>query len=350
MLHCDGYKGDFERWANDYNLSSWNWAAVKPFLEASYAKPYESLEIPDDYSKITLALRNAQDEFMHKHWSFRKTRYNIKNGLRCSVYQRFLNDAHKYRNLRIMTNTLAKKIIFALDSHNKAKVKAIEIAIKDETTRKEILYQVDVAKELILSAGAYQTPQLLKVSGIGKQEELRKHNIYVPEFLPELPLVGQNLHDHINLPMYTSIQIEGPTLNQRALLDPIAIFNYLTSGSGHLGNFGVLGHMYSLEENVNQPFSLAFFGAGAIDELALMSISNFKREHFRALFPRYFNTSQEGFVVITTCLQPLSRGSITIQSANMRKNPLINPNYLEEEQDVKCSIKSIRAAVEVSYI
>lgn len=350
MLHCDGYKGDFERWANEFNLSSWNWKAVKPFLEASYAKPYERLEIPDNYSKITLALRKAQDEFMHKQWRFRKTRYNIKNGLRYSVYQRFLNDAHKYRNLRIMTNTMAKKIIFEMDSQNKVKVRAIKISTKDEKTRKEFVFEVDVAKELILCAGAYQSPQLLMLSGLGKQEELRKHNIYIPEFAPELPLVGQNLHDNINLPLYSSVQVVGPTLNQRALLDPISIFNYVTTGSGHLGNFGVLGHTDSLEDKDNQSFSLAFFGAGAIDELALMSISNFKRNHFRSLFPRYFNTTQEGFVVITTCLQPLSRGSVRIQSANIRKNPLINPNYLAEEHDVKCGIKSIRAAVEVSFI
>ncbi|KAM7362882.1 neither inactivation nor afterpotential protein G isoform 2-T2 [Cochliomyia hominivorax] len=346
MLHCDGYEGDFERWANDFNLSDWNWLSVKPYLEAGYPKPFERLEIPDDYSKITLAMQNAQNEFLHKQWRFRKTRYNIKNGLRYSVYQRFLHDSYKYKNLRIMTNTMAKKIEFYMDKQNKVKVKSLKISVKDENTRKELIYQVDVQKELILCAGTYQSPQLLMVSGIGNREELKKQHVFVPDFLTELPSVGQNLHDHINLPLYSSIQVVGPTLNQRALLDPLSIFNYLTVGSGHLGNFGVLSHIDSLEGNVNETFSLAIFGAGAIEEVALMSISNFKREHFRALFPRYYNTSQEGFVTVTTCLQPISRGSVKIQSANIRKNPLIDPNYLAEKHDVNCAIKSIRAAVE----
>ncbi|KAI8129862.1 Neither inactivation nor afterpotential protein G [Lucilia cuprina] len=347
MLHSDGYEGDFERWSQDYNLSDWNWLSVKPFLEAGNAKPHERLEIPDSYSKITLAIQKAQNEFMHKPWRFRKARYNIKNGLRYSVYQRFLHDAHKYKNLRIMTNTMAKKIEFEYNKSNDVQVRALKISTKDENTRKEYIFEVEVQKELIVCAGAFQSPQLLMVSGIGEKAELRKRHVAVPDFVPELPAVGQNLHDHINLPLYSSIQVVGPTLNQRSLLDPFAIFNYLTVGSGHLGNFGVLSHIYSLEGNINDTFGLTFFGAGAIDELALMSISNFKRAHFRALFPRYFNTSQEGFVIISNCLQPKSRGNVKIQNANIRKNPLIDPNYLAEQQDVECTIKAIRAAVEI---
>lgn len=345
MLNFDGYEGDFQRWSQDFNLSYWNWLSVKPFLEASYAKPYERLEIPHEYSKITLALQKAQNEFMHKSWRFRKARYSIKNGVRHSVYQRFLQDAYKYKNLKIMTNTMAKRIEFEMDKNNKVKVKNLKISTKDDQTRNEFIYEVDVEKELIICAGSYQSPQLLMVSGLGKQQELKKLNVFVPDFLPELPLVGQNLHDHVNLPLYTSIQVVGPTLNQRTLLDVVSIFNYLTVGSGHLGNFGVLSHIDSLEGS--DTFSLAFFGAGAIDELALMSISNFKKSHFKALFPRYFNTTQEGFVAISTCLKPASRGSVKIISSNIRKNPIIDPNYLAKQQDVKCTIKAIRAAVEV---
>lgn len=347
MLHCENYERDFENWSNDLNLSYWNWNSVKPFLEAGNAKPYERLELPHDYSKITLALQKAQNEFMHKPWNFRKARYNIKNGLRYSVYQRFVHNAFKYKNLKIMTKTMAKQIMFRMDQADKVKVRGLKIAIKDEHTRKEQIFEVDVQRELIVCAGTYQSPQLLMVSGLGRQDELRNFNVFVPDFLPELPMVGRQLHDHINLPLYSSIQVVGPTLNQRALFDPFSLFNYLTIGSGHLGNFGVLGHIDQLEDTVGKSYSLTFFGAGAIDEVALMSISNFKKHQFRALFPRYYNTTQEGFVVISHCLKPISRGSVTIQSPNMRKNPIINPNYFAEQQDVECTIKAIRAAVEV---
>lgn len=347
MLHCENYERDFESWSRDYNLSHWDWNSVRPFLEAGNSKPYESLELPHDYSKITLAIQKAQNEFMHKPWNFRKARYNIKNGLRHSVYQRFLHNAFKYKNLRIMTKTMAKRIEFKVDQSDKVKVKILKISIKDDHTRKEQTFEISVQKELIVCAGTYQSPQLLMVSGIGRQDELKKFKIIVPDFLPELPMVGQQLHDHINLPLYTSIQVVGPTLNRRALLDPTSLFNYLTVGTGHLGNFGVLGHIDNLEDEFDKPFSLTFFGLGAIDEVALMSISNFKRHQFRALFPRYHNATQEGFVVISGCLKPASRGSVKIQSSNIRKNPIINPNYFAEQRDVECTIKAIKAATEV---
>lgn len=348
MLHYDGFEGDFQRWSREFNLSSWSWSSIKPFLEAGNSPPFERFEIPAEYSKITLAMQMAQSEFMHKPWQFRKAQYNIKKGLRYSVYQRFLQPAFKHRNLKIMTNTMAKGIEFVNDGF-KIKVKSLKIGLKDEHTRKESILEVKILKELIVSAGAYQSPQLLMVSGLGNHKELRKLNIDIPDSITDFPIVGQQLHDHLNLPLFVSIQIVGPSLNQRALLDPFSLFNYITSGSGHLGNFGVMGHIENLNGNLSDIYGLTLFAAGAIDELALMSISNFKKTHFRALFPRYFNASQEGFVLISTCLQPVSRGSVKISSANIRKNPIIDPNYLAEQQDIECTIKAIRTAVEVSW-
>lgn len=351
MLHFDGYEGDFERWSSELNLKDWDWLTVKPFLEASSAKPYERLQITNTYSKITSALYEAQHEFMHKTWRFRKAVYNIKNGLRYSVYQRFLQNAYKRRNLKIMTNTLAKNIEFQVTADKKVAVKSLWLGTKSDNERKEKVFEIHVLRELVLSAGAYQTPQLLMTSGVGNQEDLSKlRDLKIPAFLPAMPLVGQKLHDHLNMPLYISIDEEGPTLNQKALLDPWSIMNYLTTGGGHLGNFGVVGHLDNYGRMLNDTYGLTFFAAGAIDEPALMSISNFKRHQFRALFPRYHNASQEGFVLISTCFQPISRGSVKIKTANMRKNPLIDPNYMAEQDDIACTIKAMRSAVEVSIL
>jgi len=129
----------------------------------------------------------------------------------------------------------------------------------------------------------------------------------------------------------------------------MTLINFLSSGTGPLGNFGVLGNVASYGGSGASPFGITFFGAGAIDESSLMSISNFKGPAFRALFPRYYNASQEGFVVISNCLQPTSRGSVGLLNRHMRRNPLIDPNYLSSEEDVACTIAAIRSAVEVSH-
>ncbi|KAH8294947.1 hypothetical protein KR018_004574 [Drosophila ironensis] len=339
MLHFDGHAPDFDSWRDLHNLSDWSWAQMRSFMEAAKARPSDMLEIPRGYSKLTEALEEAQAQFSHKDWVFRRSRYNIRNGLRHSVQQQFLNVVLKRPNLRLLPEALVKRVQFSATAVPHAT--SILVGIKDEDN-KEQEFTIEVGRELILCAGAYQTPQLLIASGIGDSATLKKLGISVKHHLPE---VGQNLHDHFNMPLFVSIGVSGPTLNQNTLLHPMTLINFLSSGSGALGNFGVVGNVASYEGP--DAFGITVFGAGAIDESALMSISNFKGPAFRALFPRYYNSSQEGFVVISSCLQPQSRGSVGLLNPHMRRNPLIDPNYLSRDEDVACTIKAIRSAVKL---
>ncbi|KAH8381951.1 hypothetical protein KR009_001130, partial [Drosophila setifemur] len=339
MLHFDGHGPDFDSWRDLHNLSDWSWAQMRSFMEAAKAKQSDMFEVTRDYSKLTEALDEAQGQFAHKDWVFRRSRYNIKNGLRHSVQQQFLNSVLKRPNLRLLPEALVKRIQFSSSPHLHAS--SVLVGIKNEEN-KEQEFTIDVGRELIVCAGAYQTPQLLMASGIGDSHMLDKLGIPLQH---HLPLVGQNLHDHFNVPLFVSIGVTGPTLNQNTLLHPMTLINFLSSGTGPLGNFGVLGNVAS--HGGSSPFGITFFGAGAIDEAALMSISNFKGPAFRALFPRYYNASQEGFVVISSCLQPQSRGSVGLFNRHMRRNPLIDPNYLSSEEDVACTIGAIRSAVEL---
>jgi len=341
MLHFDGHGPDFDSWRDLHNLSDWGWAQMRSFMAAAKPKPPDMLEIPIRYSKLTESLNEAQAQFSHKDWIFRRSTYNIRNGLRYSVLQQFLNPMLHHSNLRLLPDALVKRI--QLSSSPLVHATSILVGIKDEENREQE-FSIEVKRELILCAGAYQTPQLLLASGIGDTTVLNKMGISLQH---SLPLVGHNLHDHFNVPLFVSMGVTGPTLNQNTLLNPMTLINFLSSGTGPLGNFGVLGNVASYE---GSPFGITFFGAGAIDESSLMSISNFKGPAFRALFPRYYNASQEGFVVISNCLQPRSRGSVGLLNRHMRRNPLIDPNYLSSEEDVACTIAAVRSAVEVSHI
>jgi len=312
-------------------------------MEAAKPKPPDMLEIPIRYSKLTESLNEAQAQFSHKDWIFRRSTYNIKNGLRYSVLQQFLNPMLHHSNLRLLPDALVKRI--QLSSSPLLHATSILVGIKDEENREQE-FSIEVKRELILCAGAYQTPHLLLASGIGDPSVLNKMGISLQH---SLPLVGHSLHDHFNVPLFVSMGVSGPTLNQNTLLNPMTLINFLSSGTGPLGNFGVLGNVASYGGSGASPFGITFFGAGAIDESSLMSISNFKGPAFRALFPRYYNASQEGFVVISNCLQPTSRGSVGLLNRHMRRNPLIDPNYLSSEEDVACTIAAIRSAVEVSH-
>ncbi|XP_030572132.1 neither inactivation nor afterpotential protein G [Drosophila novamexicana] len=339
MLHFDGHGPDFDAWHKLHNLSNWSWTDIRPFLAAAKPKPGDLFEVPRSYSTLTQALDESEAEFSHKPWHFRRSVYNIKNGLRHSVLQQFLLPVLNSVNLRLLPQALVKGI--KLSSTSNPKASSVVVGVKDEHS-KELEFHIKVRRELLLCAGAYQTPQLLLASGIGDSTKLTQLGLQVQH---HLPLVGQGLHDHFNVPLFVSIDTIGPTLNQRMLLSPMNLFKYLSTGSGAFGNFGVLGHVAGYEEQT--PFGITFFGAGAIDESAFMSISNFKRSAFRALFPRYHNASQEGFIFISSCLQPKSRGFVSLQHKSMRRNPLIDPNYLSNKQDVACTIAAIRNAVKV---
>ncbi|XP_039490801.1 neither inactivation nor afterpotential protein G [Drosophila santomea] len=341
MLHFDGHGPHFDSWRDLHNLSDWGWAQMRSFMSAAKPKIPDMLEIPRRYSKLTEALDEAQAQFAHKDWSFRRSLYNIRNGMRHSVVQQFLNPVIHHSNLRLLPDALVKRIQLSPSPFLQAT--SILVGIKDEENR-EKEFSIEIRRELILCAGAYQTPQLLMASGIGDVSALNKLGIPVQH---SLPLVGQNLHDHFNLPLFVSMGVTGPSLNQNTLLNPMTLINYMSSGTGPLGNFGVLGNVASYGGSESPPYGITFFGAGAIDESALMSISNFKGPAFRALFPRYYNASQEGFVVISSCLQPKSRGSVGLLNRHMRRNPLIDPNYLSSEEDVACTIAAIRSAVEL---
>ncbi|KAH8346750.1 hypothetical protein KR084_009915, partial [Drosophila pseudotakahashii] len=341
MLHFDGHAPDFDSWRDRHNLSDWGWAQMRSFMAAAKPKPPDMFEIPRRYSKLTEALEEAQAQFAHKDWIFRRSVYNIKNGLRHSVVQQFLNPMLHRSNLRLLPDALVKRI--QLSSSPFRQATSILVGIKDEENREQE-FSIEVRRELILCAGAYQTPQLLLASGIGDMSVLNKMGIPVQH---SLPFVGHNLHDHFNVPLFVSMGVSGPTLNQNTFLNPMTLINFLSSGTGPLGNFGVLGNVASYGGSGASSFGITFFGAGAIDESALMSISNFKGPAFRALFPRYYNASQEGFVVISSCLQPRSRGSVGLLNRHMRRNPLIDPNYLSSEEDVACTIAAIRSAVEL---
>jgi choline dehydrogenase len=83
---------------------------------------------------------------------------------------------------------------------------------------------------------------------------------------------------------------------------------------------------------------------GTVDEMILKHLANYKTETFRGFFPLYANLSQEGFVLLNTCLLPKSRGTIKLNSENIYSDPKIDPEFLKDKNDMKC----MRNAVEMS--
>ncbi|KAH9638049.1 hypothetical protein HF086_014910 [Spodoptera exigua] len=85
--------------------------------------------------------------------------------------------------------------------------------------------------------------------------------------------------------------------------------------------------------------AVMLFSMGTASERLLRDLSNYKPQVFRDTFPFYNNTNKEGFMFLSTCVQPRSRGTITLADSTTSMPPVVDPNYLEQYYDVKCMIK-----------
>ncbi|MCJ1249030.1 hypothetical protein MMC30_006252 [Trapelia coarctata] len=232
---------------------------------------------------------------------------------------------HNY-NLMVYQSTLAKRVLF--DSNKTA----TGVVVDSEGLQ----YTLAAKREVILSAGAFQSPQLLMVSGVGPKATLEKHGIPV---LSELPGVGQNMWDHILMgPSYRFNVITPSALSDPAyLLKSEAAFN--DNQSGILTNSG--GDFLAWEKipsslrttwspTVSSALSSTFPPDWPeVEYISMGGELGFQQNYIRDAPPDAYNYG----TVSTALVAPLSRGTIDITSADMADPPLINPNWLTHPAD-----------------
>lgn len=114
------------------------------------------------------------------------------------------------------------------------------------------------------------SPQILKLSGIGPKQELKRRRI---KLVHDSPKVGMNLHDQLNLPLYVTVN-KTMSITKNKVLNFWEIKNYLLNGKGLFSNFGVIGYL----NDVNNDHGIGIFGVGTIDEKLLRKIVNYKLE------------------------------------------------------------------------
>ncbi|KAF7399769.1 hypothetical protein HZH68_008361 [Vespula germanica] len=196
--------------------------------------------------------------------------------------------------------------------------------------------KINARKEVILCAGTVNTVQLLLLSGIGPRKDLNKYQIRTVSDLPE---VGKNLFDHMNVPVYVNLKAPvSLTLKKMQSIQEVA--KYLLFGTGSLSSNRVLA-----TARVNNS-GIILFGMASTDEKLLKDIANYQTETFRSLFPAYNDTAHEGFLYLATCLRPKSRGNVTLKSRSIFDQPKIDPAYLQNDYDVRCTHEAINLAVE----
>ncbi|XP_029659073.1 neither inactivation nor afterpotential protein G [Formica exsecta] len=319
LVHSFGRPEDYKKWPK-----GWSHADLLPYFQ-KVSDIMNVVPMPEE-EYLTKAFVLAEESLKLDNVSLRKAMYTAKRGTRWSTHHAYLQKAWNRKNLHILTNTLVTKIVFKNN-----KIDGIKVMYKNGSTGK-----IGVRKEVILCAGTVNTPQLLLISGVGPISELEKHKISVVRDLPE---VGRNLFDHLNVPVYVNLR-ERVSITLVKLQTVPEVFNYFTFGTGWLATNGVMG----LGRANNS--GLLLFGIASTEEKLLKAISNFETETYRSLFPSYNDSMHEGFVYLASCLQPKSRGSVTLRSSDIRDPPRIDPAYLQDSDDVTCTYRALNFALE----
>lgn len=339
LLHFDGLRSDFDEWVR-LGADGWSYDNLKCFLDRHETAVNECQSGDDDDddmpklsitsikrgdSKLVDAFVEAENEM--RNVTINLARFTTKRGSRHSVFHEYLRRAYKHRNLSIMVHARVSKIEF--NAYQEAV--SVIVGTAQQSSR------VHARREIILSAGSIHSPHILKLSGIGDEGELASVGI---NLLRQSSGVGENLFDHMNFPLFVSIN-ETASVTKSKILSTGEIYRYLIDGSGVLSTTAVVGTARFAD------YGTILFGMGSSDERALKHVANYETEAFRAFFPLHLNASQEGFTVLSTCLQPKSRGTVKIDPSNIDGNPLIDPEYLKDDYDLLCIRNAVRMTIEM---
>ena len=233
-------------------------------------------------------------------------RSTVRHGMRCSAADAFLAPARKRGNLRVMTDALVEHITF-----DGTRATGLRLRTGGEA------FEVTAGREVILCAGAVNSPKLLQLSGIGAPDRLRAHGLTVRHRLPE---VGRGLQDHLAISHV--FRATAPTLNNiLGRLPPrlLAGLHYLARRRG------------PLSVPINQ------VGGYLCSDPALavpdMQIYCNPLSYWAAPDGRPFLDREPGFMLSAQLCRPTSRGEIAIRSADPAAPPLIRPNSLATEYD-----------------
>lgn len=314
LVHSFGRPEDYKEWPK-----GWSHADFLPYFK-KVSEIMNVITAPEE-EYLTNAFVLAEEAFRFENATLRKAFFTAKKGLRQSAYHAYLQDAWNRQNLHILTNTLVSKIFF-----KGSKAEGIKVTYRDNS-----FGRINVRKEVILCAGAINTPQLLMLSGIGPANELNKFRIPIVQ---NLSSVGTNLFDHMSVPLFVSLEAK-VSITLAKLQSLYEILNYLLFGKGWYATNAVMGTGFIDNSG------LLLFGMATAEERVFRDIGNYQHRIFRSLFPTYNNTHREGFIYLASCLQPKSRGYVLLRSINIHDNPKINPAYLENEEDVSCTRNAI---------
>ena len=334
LLYVRGQAQDYDRWAQ-MGSKGWGWDDVLPLFKMAENNERGGDDYHGDKGPLSVANTRIQRPITDAWVAAAQSAgykfnpdYNgatqegvgffqltSKNGRRCSTAVAYLNPARSRDNLTIVTHAQVQKV-------NIENGIATGVTYKDRSGKEHV---VKANREVILSGGSINSPQLLMLSGVGEAAQLQEHGIEVKK---DLAGVGKNMQDHLQARLV--YKTHEPTLNDEvsSLFGQAKIgLKYLMFRSGPMTMAASLatGFMKSREDLETpdiqfhvQPLSAENPGKGA--------------DKFSA------------FTMSVCQLRPESRGEIRLSSADDKVYPKIIPNYLSTETDCRTIVAGVNIA------
>ena len=336
MVANRGNPRDYDAWAAQ-GLPDWTFAHCLPYFRkmetfAGGANDYRGADGPQ-YIEICAAdnpLDRAfvaagveaghpytEDQNGRCHEGFHIAQKFTHEGKRWSTAAGYLNPARGRDNLTVYTNMLVQRIVFS-----DQRAVAVECEVDGVTQR------IEAEREVILCAGAINSPQTLLLSGIGDAQHLAEHDIAL---VAHVPSVGRHLEDHLIVPIQYAASKPVSTARKLRLLGRWRLgLEWLLFKSG-LGasNFCETGAFFRSSEDVDY--------------------ANLQHEFYalRAASGEEERNAEEGFMYSMGIMRPASRGRVQLKTADPARHPAIRFNYLEERSDCKEMVDGVRRTREM---
>ena len=334
MIFVRGHARDFDDWAAAGN-PGWSFRDVLPYFRKLETHPVGHTDVHGGDGPIHVTpmrgrthalcdafLAGCEELGLPLNDDFNGARLegagiydmNTRDGQRCSSSAAYLAPALERKNLQVELHARAERVVFD------ANRRAIGVCVEQNGRQRTFL----AAREVVLAAGAVETPKLLQLSGVADQAFLRRHGI---QAVHHLPAVGRGLQDHLCASYYYKAGV--PTLNDE-----------LASWSGKLraGLRYLRSRTGPLSVSVNQ--AGGFFRSDAGQQHPNLQL------YFNPLsyqIPKRGTTIRpepySGFLLCFNACRPTSRGTVEIASPRVADAPRIDPNYLATERDVREAIQ-----------
>jgi choline dehydrogenase len=334
-----GIASDYDTWEREYGAKGWSFADIQRYFLLSennsrLSAPYHGTtgpmgvsDIADPHPLSEAFVKSGQEYGLPYNADFNgATQYGAgfyqtttKDGRRCSTAAGYIHPARNRPNLTVLTGRLVSQILLQGK-------RATGIVTLHRGEREEFYAEAEV----LLAAGAFCSPKVLQLSGIGDPADLRPHEIKVKHALPG---VGKNLHDHCDLDIIYELNRywSMDRLERVRPATAIAGLQYLAFRSGPLASTVVEAGAFTRSSSaIEEPDLQYHFLPAAGVEAGVAAV----RPGYGATLNSYFT-------------RPRSRGTVRIGSADPREQPIIDPNFLADDYDVEVSAEAVKQSREI---